>query len=188
MSTLMHPNGFLQHDLPDGSRLHIWSPDLPPAQLVHTPIHDHTFIFESRVVMGILEHHEFRAIPTSLPGGSFVRGPGAHLPSTHEVYAVKGPCLVPEGHTVNVQPAESHFHGVGASYVFGGPNRYHDTYGAEGTFTATIMRKTQTNLAEYPTVLVPVGMKPDNDFRRGQYSEDFLMFWVNQVLMRLEIR
>ena len=39
----LHGNGFIQLDLGDDQRLHIWSPDLPPAQRVSTQIHDHQF-------------------------------------------------------------------------------------------------------------------------------------------------
>ena len=52
----MHPNGFIQLDLAENKRLHVW-PD-PPLKTVdvETPMHDHTFSFTSTVLVGALRH------------------------------------------------------------------------------------------------------------------------------------
>jgi hypothetical protein len=36
----VHGNGFIQLDLPDGKRLHVWDEDIP-RQKVNTSMHDH---------------------------------------------------------------------------------------------------------------------------------------------------
>ena len=190
MATLLHPNGFIQHDLPDGARLHVWADDLPPAQLIHTPIHDHTFLFESRVVMGMLIHETFNWLRLEGDAGLWFDKEGytrGYTP-THKLYEVAGALLVDTGRRGIVYPGETMIHGVYASYGFGGPGHYHDTRGAEGIITATIMRKVKTDMAPNPTVLIPIGMEPDNDFRRDQYSEERLMPWVKRVLDYMEAR
>lgn len=52
----VHPNGFLQLDIAEGKKLHIW-PDVPFKTVdVETPMHDHTFSFTSTVILGELKH------------------------------------------------------------------------------------------------------------------------------------
>jgi len=48
----VHGNGFVQLDLTERSRLHIWGDPRIPKQKVATPIHDHVFGFESTIIVG----------------------------------------------------------------------------------------------------------------------------------------
>lgn len=169
MSTVLHPNGFIQHDLSPGVRLHIWSPDLPQAQKVYTPIHDHAFWFESQVMIGKLVHKRYKLMP--LPG------------ATHRVYAVEGALLVPTDEVGFAYLTKVDTLLAGETYEFGGPGKYHVTEG-EG-LTVTVMRKTHSASFSTPRVLVPKHQEPDNDFRRDQYDEALLKSWVRPVLRYL---
>jgi len=65
----LHPNGFIQLDLDDRTRLHVW-PDEPVR--VRTPsasIHDHVFGFESRAYLGTLVDRRYDLVED--PEGDF---------------------------------------------------------------------------------------------------------------------
>lgn len=176
----LHPNGFLQFDLPDGKRLHIWDPDLPKSQDPQTPIHDHTFTFESEVVLGTLAHETYQAAAERF---------GNSEGMTHRVWAVNDDgLLIPTARTVVLQVAPLTLIGTGSTYTFGGPGNYHDTHGLRDTLTATIMRKVTTGLAPNPEVVVPLGVEPDNAFRRDQYPDTQLWPFVDRVLSLLAAR
>lgn len=63
--------------------------------------------------------------------------------------------------------------------------RFHLSEG-EG-LTATIMVKTATGLQLFPRIAVPVGVDPDNNFRRHQYDDGMLMRYVEMVLGMIDI-
>ena len=50
----VHGNGFIQLDLTERSRLHVWGDPRIPRQKVSTPIHDHVFGFTSTIIVGRL--------------------------------------------------------------------------------------------------------------------------------------
>lgn len=166
----LHPNGFIQQELAGGLRLHVWHPDIPQAQVRRSPIHDHTFMFESEVVLGELTHETF-----------YVND--ARIDATHEVYAVQRVLLVPTTITVRADSSGKQVFKAGRIYNFGGPGNYHDSRGSG--LTATIMTKRQIGLAPFSTVLVPIGQEPDNDFRRDQYPPEALRPFVAMVLEQL---
>lgn len=166
----LHPNGFIQYDLPTGDRLHIWHPDLPIAQVVYTPIHDHTFDFTSRVVMGRLTHvvYEFWNHPE-----------GEYQLHRAQVIAGEDTKLAPLKQVGNMQEAERWVLGEHSVYSFK-HGRFHTSEG-EG-LTATVMTKVATDLLPFPRIAVPVGIDPDNNFRRHQYEPNHLMKYVNSVI------
>ncbi len=174
----LHPNGFIQYDLPSGEgRLHVWHPDIPVAQIVHTPIHDHTFNFESRIIVGELIHTVFAFRPDNKYGPTQVH---EAIPSEGEETR-----LVPTGVYGYVEQSERHSYIVGDTYTFES-RRYHMSVGAGGAltdFTATIMNKTRTG-AGYPRILVPRGVDPDNNFKRTHWDAELLMSFVDEILKR----
>src|SRR5580765_3414507 len=52
----IHGNGFVQLDLTERRRLHVWGDSRIPRRLVPSQIHDHTFSFTSEIVIGQLVH------------------------------------------------------------------------------------------------------------------------------------
>lgn len=39
----VHPNGFIQLDISETDRLHVWHPSLPYRQKTFSPVHNHIF-------------------------------------------------------------------------------------------------------------------------------------------------
>ena len=59
----VHGNGFIQLDLTDRRRLHVWGDHRIPRQSVPSTIHDHTFSFKSTIILGQLVHREIGIFP-----------------------------------------------------------------------------------------------------------------------------
>lgn len=174
----LHPNGFIQYDLPGRQgRLHIWHPDLPVAQIVHTPIHDHTFDFKSRVIFGRLMHTIYRFDD---------RVDGDYRLHRAVVSAGEDTRLEPTPLVGNMNVTRIHYFSLGERYTFSA-GRFHTSEG--NGLVATIMQKTRTGVSEYPMVAVPVSVDPDNNFRRHQADAEVLMGYVELVgrLSPLEI-
>ncbi len=170
-----HPNGFIQFDLPSGNRLHVWSDELPRGQKFNTPIHDHTFNFKSRIIAGELNHTVYGFAPDN-------RG-------NYDLYAAR-PFLNGDDTTLENLGERGEFtiiedlwFGAGDGYQFKA-GWFHETrFRGAGPLRvcASIMTKTEKNLRPYARVACPVGELPDNDFRRGSLSQEFLMEYVNAV-------
>lgn len=168
----MHPNRFVQLDLTPNQRLHVWAPDLPVAQLVRTPIHDHTFDFQSEILLGRLAHREWDSI-------HYCDGP-------YKIYkastGIEAPELVFNGYTCDLGEERNFLFGAGSRYFFR-QGQFHDSWAEELTLTVISKRSSSTG---NPRVLVPRTLKgPDNDFRRHQYSHELLMTWVQRALAKL---
>ena len=158
----LHPNGFVQFDLTPDVRLHIWSPRLPEAQVVKTPIHDHTFNFRSRVLCGSLHHDVYAWVPNNIDPG-------------YTLYAAKpwltglDTALITLGENGDMTLLEENTFTPGGEYVFKA-GWFHESY-ADG-LTATVCLKTRKHLREAARVAVPFGQEPDNDFSRYQTKEN----------------
>lgn len=155
----LHGNGFIQWDLGAGARLHVWSKRfVPTAQKVPTPIHDHTFSFESRVLKGMLYNKAYRLI-----GGADYRVFRA-VPHKGEDTRLIGD----DAMWVGVREHGSQIVGAGVSYTFPA-GMFHESIPMTDP-VITVMRKTDEGAAIGRHVLVPVGTEPDNDFDRYQYD------------------
>ena len=65
----LHPNGFIQLDLDDRERLHVW-PDVPVrVRTPAAPIHDHVFGFESQAHLGAIVDRRYDLVED--PDGGF---------------------------------------------------------------------------------------------------------------------
>jgi hypothetical protein len=154
----IHGNGFLQLDLEDGQRLHIWGhPDLP-RQKVDTGIHNHRFNFRSEVIIGriinaIYDPQKITDAPTHALYQPVTRdGEDTVLEAVGAAFKVR---LFPP-HLQLIQK--------GSRYSMEG-FRYHESFTDRPS--ATIMTKTNPNNGLLPRVLVPLGVEPDNDFNRN---------------------
>lgn len=153
MELSFHPNGFLQITGGNGKkRVHVWSSDVP-RQIRPTLIHNHRFEFTSRILYGTLLNVRYRIVP----GFAFYR----HTPLAHEgrytelIADGTMPCsaeiwtceILTEGQSYHMSPYEYHM-----SIPWG--------------FCVTEMTKIGENGKTEPSVLVPTGYEPDNEFTR----------------------
>lgn len=168
----LHPNGFIQVDINDFTRLNIWDDTLPPAQTINTPIHDHTFDFTSRIIVGKLIHiaYDFGLNPR---GDYHLWGVEPWLDGEETVLkpltGMKGDISIFE--TLEL-PA-------GYQYQFRA-GWFHETK-FEG-FTATVMTKTRKNVTAAARVVVPSPGRVDNEFNRAQYPVDRLNHYVERAI------
>lgn len=165
----VHPNGFLQLDLDESRRLHVWDESLP-RQVVRTPIHDHVFTFRSRVILGAVTNVHLRLVDS--PEGNFVvhravdrAGEETRLEST--------------GQRVFAEVESTDRYEAGDMYDFPAL-QFHDSH-PEGR-TATVMVKLPARYADGPRVLVPYGQRPDNAFEREAADTERLWELVCEVL------
>lgn len=175
----LHGNGFIQLDLPNGDRLHIWHPALP-RQNTSTQIHNHKFSFRSEVLCGKLTHIHYK-LETNVE--DFANG---------EIYNLYHPVVREKEDTVlelSNANAVFKFHPLqmlvlteGSSYDFSYAE-FHETK-AQG-FTATIVHKELVVKNFIPSVACRVGSVPDNDFGRYQFEEKELWKYVKMLFAQL---
>lgn len=180
MKPRVHGNGFIQLDLDDCTRLHIWGDPRIPRQKISTPIHSHIFNFKSAVLKGRIVHIEYNL--TWNPHGAFEK---------FEAFVRSGEdtVLEPTGYHFNIVPYETIVTLAGQEYDFVA-NRFHENFAPEPT--VTVIRKDGPTLAQKPAghrpaVLVPTGKQPDNEFCRYDYSEDLLWLIINENIKDLGI-
>ncbi len=170
----VHPNGFIQMDLDARHRLHVWHPRLPYRQRTYSPVHDHVFGFTSEVFSGRLVNASYSLVKT--PNGTHYKawcemtGPNESVlvPQTHYLYRLKSRA------SFAVQPGEQY-----ELSAF----EFHETLSNEPTLT--VIRKDDDTIYQgnerSPTVMVPRGTAPDNDFRRDDVDLDVLLELVEEA-------
>lgn len=183
----VHPNGFIQLDLQPtegwdeheghsgaNRRLHIWNP--PGIELPHqgtvNEIHDHVFDMKSHIVRGVLEHRLYQLIiggskTTAVPGHPHVDVTTTSLELDHELYtAIYGKA----GSRLETTGVRGHLalvmsHPFGAGEIYTQPAfTLHDS-ATEDELVVTVMEKTTVHTGS-ASVVVPIGVEPDNDFDR----------------------
>ncbi len=175
----VHGNGFIQLDLTQENRLHIWGDKRIPRQQVSTPIHDHIFHFESVVLTGRIVNVTYGV--TASHDGPFV---------IHEAVCRQGEdtILQDTGEFVTVRVIETECLTAGQTYRVL-RDYFHETFVAEPT--ATVIHKydlTAAQAEEYgrtvhnPRVLVPLGRWPDNEFDRFGHDTDLLWQIIFETL------
>lgn len=170
----VHGNGFIQLDLVPGGarRLHIWGHPELPRQKVDTGIHNHRFDFTSecirgRIINAVYTYHWDPELITHIP----------HAPVVREG---EDTVLSPlSGRDLSLHKPQLEMVPEGQSYFMDGPD-YHETFSDRPS--ATVMIKHRTIPGMEPTVLVPVGQVPDNDFNRNAFSEGLLWRIIVDVL------
>lgn len=155
----LHGNGFIQLDLAEDVRLHVWA-DYLPRQEVDTQIHDHRFSFDSTVLLGTLIHTVYDLVP-----GDSYRLYLATLRKGQDTELV-----LLDGGSVGFNLNAEYRIKAGESYSFQAL-KFHST-GHQG-ITATIMCKTET-VNHVPMAACPVGLEPDNKFNRYSFSTEQL--------------
>lgn len=170
----IHGNGFIQVDLTTKVRMHFWGPTIP-RQKVPTPIHDHTFGFESHCIAGNLVNILYNTTPAA-------RGHETHRVYRAQIRKGEDTILVPdEGRGVLLQPSYAHVIPWGARYQMI-PGDIHQSLGDVPAIT--VIKKDNLTLAQggsSPRIFVPVGAQPDNSFHRDAFPTEFLWAWINST-------
>lgn len=175
----IHPNGFIQLDLANDTRLHVWPDGAIPRQGTVNTIHDHKFDMTSTVLCGELIQLRYHALPE---GHEFM----ALTSPTHEVYQAEGTgsqtrnsILQPTGNRVEPSLTSKVTLKAGESYT---QPRYtlHDTQW--NGLTATLMHKSNTDTDYNPRVLCPIGAPPDNDYDRWKADEDLMWDYIHRAM------
>lgn len=174
----LHGLGFIQVQLEADQRLHVWHPELPRRRCFeYSHIHSHRFSFESKVLVGSQINVNYRL--TSSETGSHMRylHEGARSPNG-------GRPWVPNG-TVNVTTGQRNEISAGNEYFIFAYEFHHTQPGGNGK-VATIMKKLGEGKRGSHS-LCPVGVEPDTDFDRFQWSEQRLWEVVQDVLLGADL-
>ncbi len=178
----VHGNGFIQLDLDDRNRLHVWGDPRIPKQEVSTPIHDHVFDFRSRIIIGRLINMVYEYSPN--PFGDY------------RVYK----SAVREGKDTILEPTSSvgyleieyaemvSANSVSRDYALS-EGKIHESFAPDGV-AATVITKSAPTQAQgspmAPRVFIPIHLQPDNEFRRNSCSEKLLWQIISDVLEKVE--
>jgi hypothetical protein len=164
----IHGNGFLQLDLSDTARLHVWGDPRIPRQCTPTPIHDHMFAFSSLIMRGIMTDIRYTPCVSEEEDGT-------HWAYKARVREGEDTILVPANTTkpYYMTPISRQTYTPGQSYTMA-VGEFHES--RPNGLTVTVILKQGKTLSQggaSPTVMVPKGMEPDNRFNRYlMLSED----------------
>lgn len=165
----VHPNGFIQLDLNDTHRLHVWHPSLPYRQKTYHPIHDHVFGFTSKIFSGRITNVQYDVVADSLNGTHYMAQ--ARSTGPEETILIGAP----QPSYYDLRPHDGATFQAGEQYEFPA-FQFHEILFNEPSLT--IIRKHTITMYEgnprSPTVMVPRGVCPDNDFCRKDVDTDFL--------------
>jgi hypothetical protein len=166
----VHPNGFIQLDLPDRHRLHVWPKQPIRAQKTRHTIHDHAFDMTSRVLRGSLVNLVYR----EMLGDSFTVYKASHGMGEETT-------LVTSGRKCGLWPEMSKSVAVGTSEEYSMEREVlHDSLPVG--LTVTIMKKTMDYPRLTPRIMVPKGVEPDNEFQRERYLQADLWAIIDEAL------
>lgn len=175
----VHGNGFIQVDLTESTRLHVWGDKRIPRQNTYTPIHDHVFGFKSTIIVGRLFNivYDYKRQPF-----------GDYRVYVPEIREGEDTILKTTTERVRIFPIRADlvdWQTADKTYEMD-PFTLHETFVTEPT--ATIIQKSDLTMAQgnpfKPRVLVKWGQEPDNDFNRYAYDDELLWRIVERVLKR----
>lgn len=170
----LHGLGFIQIQLEANQRMHVWHPELPRRSCFESSaIHNHRFDFKSNILVGEQINIEFRCDPS--PGGS-------HLLYLHEGArtACGGRPWVPDGRVHMVEVCRESIQ-AGSTYKQNAYDFHRTEPGGVGK-VATIMTKLwEYSRGSHSSCLV--GVHPDDEFDRYQWSPSQLWEIVSDVLL-----
>jgi hypothetical protein len=169
--------GFIKVYLNPVTRLHIWSPKIPPT-VNNSKIHDHRFRYVSQILIGEMEHTEwlFRQ-----------DGKGSHqmytcFCHTDDREAKPAKILQARG---NIEVWRKNTYKVGDHYEFGGPGRYHEIFCHD--LTVAVMTRTYEEANYQPRMIAPYGEEPEHAFDTSKHPTVRKMKTeVNKVLRMLK--
>jgi hypothetical protein len=165
----VHPNGFIQLDLVDRLRLHVWSDRPLRARGKSASVHDHVYGFTSDVRLGTLVHREIRLYE--------------HPEGEYELYAVESYAVA--GRSMPLRPIDGKRHKIVSTVErrLVAPVRYafpafafHEAW-AVG-LTATVIAIDEPDRTRAARVLRPFGQPPVAEvFERDGGTGERDMLW-----------
>lgn len=162
----VHPNGFVQFDLSEELRLHVWHHEIP-RQKTNTPIHDHTFDMTSEVLNGRMVNINYEIMTEPL--SRFV----IHVPENGK--------LTPTEQQVGIDKNSVDVIWYGEEYSVP-EGSFHESIAPHSAVTLIHMSPTQRSIP--PRVLVPRTQKPDNSFDRYDAMTEDVWGIVRDVMSR----
>lgn len=181
----LHPNGFIQLDLDftGATRLHVFPFPLKSAQKTSHPIHTHAFDMHSTILGGALCNKEFCFEPLSAHARERFNGPLYKLHQAKKLSkddTILAPASAPVGY-LRTLSVNTYYSRRNAAYQMTF-DVFHDSIPvAPGTMT--VMSKYNLQPTYAPFVAVPVGVQPDNDFRRETVDEETLWEQIKQAVL-----
>ena len=176
----VHNNGFIQLDLSQRRRLHVWHFDIPENP-ENAPFHDHVFGFRSWALVGkltnIIYELDFNKRDFEIYTPRITKGCDSALEPTGKFCGIK-----PK--TTNVIAPKGNSDNLPDSYGIE-PFEFHGTFVSEPT--VTVIDKTAPTLAQNPTgprprVLMPVGNKPNSSYSQYSINPEELWRIIEEVL------
>ncbi len=184
-----HGNGFVQLYLGPRTRLHIWTPELPPIRNHNATIHTHRYTIESAVIAGVLRHATYNVRPTvkdqrtcrvvQLTGASETdrKMPGEILPMNYE-------------HQVR----HDYLFAAGSKYNFRA-DLFHSSDNGHHKMTVTVMKKISEDARDFngepvyaKILLVGDEDQPTHAFDpRTQPTQDILWSIVERVVRQYHV-
>lgn len=163
----VHGNGFIQAELADGSKMHIWTKDCP-RQEVPTLIHNHTSPFSSTILYGYLRNEEYGL------GSSPTPDPKLTLYTKYQAVTRNKKDTVLEEDTWGgkfwLATTRKFYFSAGSTYQFPGTeDLFHATYPETDLVVTRVFRQPEEDRS--PIILVKDGEKPDNNFDRYEHQE-----------------
>jgi hypothetical protein len=175
----VHGNGFVQLDLSQQVRLHVWGDPTIPKQSVDTPIHDHMFSFRSYVLMGKLLNRQFMWMTSR---DVYDQVHATHMVHRAQVREKEDTVLGPTGETGRLVMESEHV--VTESYTMT-PFAIHES--VPMGVAVTVIVKDGKTLAQggcSPRVFVPIGVNPDNDFNRYAFEDKVIWDLIFRIAGR----
>lgn len=198
LSPRVHANGFIQIDISPAVRLHVWGDPRIPRQQNRTPIHDHAFSFTSRVLIGTLNQRTFHVDPRQ-PEADFAPEQQLYIP--HVARLERGENTVLEryaGEVAVVAESSTYIAACDDETKLTGLPYGDSVYRMErGEFhesvplgpAVSVIVKDGPSLVQgggKPTVLVPVGVEPSNDFDRHAALDTEALWDIIRDVVRID--
>lgn len=162
----VHGNGFMQLDLSETQRLHLWGHHAIPRQKHRTTVHDHIFSFDSVVIKGQLVNVTMVELDYGID---------------YKVHRVEKALLVDTGRYCSLRVTKTEVVWPGDSYrcLVG---EIHDTLVVCPTITLlTKLDAGFTGISNGARVYVPWGTMPDNDFDRYGFEQSRLKEIAHEI-------
>ncbi len=169
----LHPNGFIQLDIADGVRLHVWPQENLAKISVQVPIHDHVYGFDSFIMCGQMGNTIYDIEID--PNGEY------NLYQTTSYAAVKKelPLEQVNNYRYALKTIKEFWTSAGEIYHMN-PFIFHESHTRE--LTATVIRITSFDKTKPVRVLCPIGVKPDNSFKRDSVDQTILWGYIEKAL------
>lgn len=168
----IHPNGFIQLDISDNLRLHVWVKEPLAKRKVDTPIHDHPFGFDSFVIYGQIGNVIYDVLPSTN--------------GTYNVYQVMPYTTIREDaplerdkSSYELQRTKEFWTNEGERYHLE-PYVFHETKISD--LSATIIRVAPFDSRIPARVLCHSSMSPDRLFDRYAVDQSVLWGVIEEVL------